>query len=364
MSEQIQHDVLGLIPLETEQHSKTTYEVIVGADNFLQDLDSSIRRAQNTVNLQFYIFEGDEAGKFIGDSLLSSASQGRNTRLIVDHYIDFSINDNYLVVPRLNIQKQLQLYKERRQTHRLFKKLKDGNADVQLINPLGFFYHKILSRDHKKLVVLDGENIDSGTTYLGGCNICDHEREWRTFMVKMQGDVVPILQDEFNATWRRQSVPRKIPYSDGVVLTDAQGVSVIYPEALNLIDSAQERLVLESPYFWGQPIETALFNAVNRGVDVSVIVPQNNNKNKCVPNLWLYRRFAKLGIPLYLYQGNGGMTHAKALISDNVAMFGSSNFHNVTAGYVGETNIMTGNLDLVAQMEQVLNTDINNSIRF
>jgi hypothetical protein len=56
------------------------------------------------------------------------------------------------------------------------------------------------------------------------------------------------------------------------------------------------------------------------------------------------------------------MTHAKALLVDNIAMFGSSNLNEFLAKRVCEVNIATYNKDMVKQMENKLNEDMKMSI--
>lgn len=345
---------------EMNNTSPTSYEVIPNAIAFHTDLEREIKNAQSSIDSQFFVFEGDKIGKKVAENLVTASARGVRSRLIVDKFIDFSHSDHYIRAPRLNRLLQREILEEREETYRTFNSMRKQGVDVRLMNPLGYFYNKLLYRDHRKVVVKDG-NTPNGIAYLGGLNICDHEMQWHTFMVKMKGDIVPKLQEEFNASWAGTSTAKRTPYSDGMILTDAGGISFIMPTAIDCINNAQDRILLESPYFWGTKFQQALLNAVERGVNVSVIVPLKNNKQLFVPGKTLLKYFATNGMKVFLFHENEGMTHAKALITDDKAIFGSSNLNQMTAGKVIETSVLSKNIDLISQLEDLLISDISKS---
>src|SRR6185369_1589699 len=95
-----------------------------------------------------------------------------------------------------------------------------------------------------------------------------------------------------------------------------------FQRVLELIDRAQRRVFVESPYITF-PFYERLRAAAFRGVEVRIVTPGQNN--------WrLFRNYARLesarsGIDLRLYRG--GMSHLKSmLIDDDYLIAGSSNF--------------------------------------
>jgi len=58
-----------------------------------------------------------------------------------------------------------------------------------------------------------------------------------------------------------------------------------------------------------------------------------------------------------------GMTHAKALLVDDVGIFGSNTFNGLLAGRMGEIRIATDNHSFVSHLEEFLSNDMADSLR-
>ncbi len=351
--------------IESHEHLQPppSYEVLSGAENFLTDLETEIKGAQSSVDLQFYVFEGDTVGHRVGNAIRNASQRGLPARLAVDHFIDLSHSDHYIRAPRLDRDLQRGIHEELKMTQELFQSLRREGAQVKMLKPFGLLFHRALFRDHKKMAVIDGNDPQNAVAYLGGFNICDHEYPWNTFMVKMRGEMVGLLQDEFNDSWNGTSEGKRRDYEGGYLLTDANGDSLITPDAKQLIANATDKVILESPYVWGKGIYTVLSQAALRDVDVSVVIPTHNNKRIFIPTDRIVRSLTKNGVNVYRYQENAGMTHTKALIADDTVSFGSSNFNELTAGRVAEANIVSQDPQLVSQIDRVLTRDISNSLK-
>lgn len=348
------------IPEDTS--NRTTYKVFADAGLFLRDLTCEIENARAGVDLQFFSFDGDYAGRVVAASLLRAVSKGIPTRLTVDGFIDFCQSDRFIPQPRIDLALQRRLMEERREAHRILEELQREGVEVKLINPLGLLCSNIFRRDHKKLAVIRHPDPAKSIAYVGGINLNEHETHWNAFAVKMKGDVIPIIQEVFNSGREERSISGIFPYSDGSVLVDARGGSIINPMAVRLMNEASQRIVLESPYFRGKEIETALANAVERHVDVSVIIPAKNHKRLFVPTTpWKTLWLVKNGIRVFSYQGGTGMTHAKVLLVDDTVLAGSSNFSGPLAGRVGETDILSSNRILVSQVQEMFRRDMGDS---
>jgi cardiolipin synthase A/B len=350
-------------PQEKRNNNRTTYEVIAGSKAILNDLKSEIKTAKN-LDLLFYVFEGDVVGRDMAMNLSTAASSGVNTRLLVDRFIDFYHNDRCIPTSIFNQKLHRQLVKDKKETYETLNGMTSKGVDIKLINPLGIFYNKLFNRDHRKLIVKDGSNGE-GAAYLGSMNICDHEANWQNLMVKMRGEAVSILQEEFNSAWEGKNISKKVAFSDGFVVTDTKGASLIIPEVEKMINTSSNKVVLVSPYLWGKRMEKSLMNAVERDVDVSIILPlKNNHKGHIfVPDEKMVRRFISNGIQVFMFAENEGMIHSKALIADDTTVFGSSNFNEFTAGKNTETIIISNNLALSSQMESLFAAYISKSVQ-
>lgn len=144
-------------------------------------LVSDIEVARHHINMLFFKFEDDAAGRRIADALIRKAEEGVQIRLIYD-------DAGNLMVPR-----------------RFYRRLRQHGIQVR-----GFMriFLPILSRDynsrnHRKVVVIDGR-----VGYMGGMNIAQRYAEglkwgiWRDTHIRITGPVVSELQTSFLTDWK------------------------------------------------------------------------------------------------------------------------------------------------------------------
>lgn len=342
---------------------KTLYKLFPDTYKFLDHLEKKIEKAKSRIDLQFFTFEADTVGKRVAELLFKAKLRGIQIRFIIDHFIDLSHNDYYLHIPRLNRKLQGRIAGEWKDTKKLISLMKKKGIEIKRTNPLGFLRRKAFKRNHKKIVAIDSDIPKQAIAYIGGSNLSEHNAAWNDFMVGMKGDMVSILQNDFNATWEDRNVNGRIEYSDGIVLIDSpNGMPEIIPFAINLINNAKKRVMIESPYLRGKYIWESLIEASLRGVDVAIIVPLHNNRRWTAPSGRSLKKLIKNKVRVYRFKENGGMTHAKALLADDVAMFGSSNFSEFMAKRLCEINIVTSNKSMVKQMQAKLYEDMGASV--
>lgn len=344
---------------------KASYKLLSNSHLFLDDLEKEIKKAKSTIDLQFHTFEADSVGNRVAECLFAANRRGVKIRFIIDHFIDLFHNDYFIYRPRLNRTLQRIITGEWKNTKNLLKKMSETGIEVRRTNPLGFLkLRKAFQRNHKKMVTIDSNDPKRAIVYIGGCNLSEHNASWNDFMVKMKGDMVPVLQKDFNATWEGKDADGKIEYGDGIVLTDSsKGSHEIIPFAIDLINNSKKRVIAESPYLRGKNLWKSLIEASCHGVDVSIIIPLNNNhKRFSAPTGSSLKKLMENGIKVYRFKGNKGMTHAKALLVDDIAMFGSSNLSEFLAKRLCEVNIVTHNGSMVRQMEKKLHEDMAMSI--
>jgi cardiolipin synthase A/B len=346
-------------------YPKNTYKLLPNGYVFLSDLEKEIKRAKSSINLQFYTFEADSVGNRVAKCLFAAQKRGVKIRFMIDYFIDLFHNDYFIYRPRLNRALQRIISGEWKNTKKLLKKMEEAGIEIRRTNPLGFLkLRKVFQRNHKKIVTIDSKDPKRAIAYIGGCNLSEHNISWNDFMVKMKGDMTPILQKDFDATWKGNDINARIEYKDGIVLTDSpNGEHEIMPFVTDLISSSQKQVIIESPYLRGKNIWKDLIEASSHGIDVRIIVPlKNNHKRTGGPSGKSLKKLIKNGARVYLFKENGGMTHAKALLVDNIVMFGSSNLNEFLAKRVCEINIATSNKSMVSQMKKKLNEDMAMSI--
>ncbi len=282
-------------------------------------LVSDIEVARHHINMLFFKFEDDAAGRRIADALIRKAEEGVQIRLIYD-------DAGNLMVPR-----------------RFYRRLRQHGIQVR-----GFMriFLPILSRDynsrnHRKVVVIDGE-----VGYMGGMNIAQRYAEglkwgiWRDTHIRITGPAVSELQTSFLTDWKftkgdEPDLDSMYPYNPPCGNTLMQIVTggpmgkwnVMMQAYMTAIASARRHAYLQSPYFIPpEPIMKTLQNAALSGVDVRVMIPYRGDKGILPP--WASRSYIKealnAGIRIYLYRK--GYMHAKTMtIDDSLVTIGSTN---------------------------------------
>lgn len=340
----------------------TTYQLLPNAPAFIKDFIAEIEQAHTAIAAQFYTFEADNTGLPVAKALLGAAKRGVHVQLMIDHYIDLSHNDVLINLPGNNHGSRYAARREWRATHDLIAHLRAHGVDVKMINPLGFLHHKMLRRDHKKLVAIDTHGSSGGIAYIGGTNISDHNAAWHDYMVRVQGPAGGLIHNELEATWHGQSQGTIRPYPGGLFLADQRRQPVILPFIQRLIETAKQKIYIESPYLWGRDITSALCRAAGRGTNVHLIVPSNNNHRLFAPSPRLLTTLAQSGAQIHRYVQNGGMTHAKVLLVDNVCVVGSHNFNAFLSGKMSEACLATSDPGLINQIKDFLSADIRKSV--
>ena len=285
------------------------------SDRLVADIES----ARHHINMLFFKFEDDAAGRRIADALIRKAEEGVQVRLIYDEA-------GNLMVPR-----------------KFYRKLRRHGIQVR-----GFIriFLPILSRDynsrnHRKVVVIDGK-----AGYMGGMNIAQRYADglkwgiWRDTHIRITGPAVSELQTSFLTDWKftkgdDPDLDTMYPYNPPCGNTLMQIVSggsmdkwnVMMQAYMTAIASAKSHAYLQSPYFIPpEPIMKALQNAALGGVDVRVMIPYRGDKGILPP--WASRSYIKealnAGIKIYLYRK--GYMHAKTMtIDDSLVTIGSTN---------------------------------------
>jgi len=294
-------------------------EIITDFRTMSDRLVSDIEGARHHINMLFFKFEDDAAGRRIADALIRKAEDGVQVRLIYD-------DAGNLMVPR-----------------RFYRRLRRHGIKVR-----GFMriFLPILSRDynsrnHRKVVVIDGE-----VGYMGGMNIAQRYAEglrwgiWRDTHIRITGPAVSELQTSFLTDWKftkgdkpdLDSMYPCNPPSGNTLMQIVTGGpmdkwNVMMQAYMTAIASARHHAYLQSPYFIPpEPIMKTLQNAALSGVDVRVMIPYRSDKGVLPP--WASRSYFKealnAGIRIYLYRK--GYMHAKTMtIDDSLVTIGSTN---------------------------------------
>jgi len=290
-------------------------ELLVDFKEFWPKLRADLQMARQSILVQTFAFEGDSVGQDLAEALLSSPAERK--QILADSFTRVVLSDRFRFWPSNLLDEGLQ--REARETALMISRLQSAGVMIKYTNPYGVALRKLLSRNHKKLIVI-GEDI----AYVGGINFSEHNAHWHDMMFRIEDrETVAFLRQDFLETWQGKDSHKDGKF-DGLEILSADGRHnrATFQRVVDLIDEAQRSIVVQSPYITF-PFYERLRAATRRGVSVTIITPAENN--------WrLFAKYARLEsarseIDLRLFQG--GMSHLKAmLIDDEYLIAGSSNF--------------------------------------
>lgn len=191
------------------------------------------------------------------------------------------------------------------------------------------------NRDHRKILVIDGE-----TAFTGGVNLADeyiNRKErfgyWKDTAIMIQGEAVTSFTLMFLQMWNLSSMspeayqrylrPPKtlsrrvpgyvMPYGDSPLDREQVG-EMVY---LDIIGRARHYVHIFTPYLiLDHEMVTALRFAAKREVDVSLIVPHIPDKKYAYLLARIfYEELIPHGVKIYEYEP--GFVHAKSFVSDD-----------------------------------------------
>jgi cardiolipin synthase len=302
-----------------------------------------IRGARKRILLETFIWKDDTVGRRFKHELEQAAARGVEVYIIFDGFAN-------LVVPRR------------------FKRFPPSLHVLEYpivpwpIHPLHISSY---ARDHRKILVVDGE-----TAFVGGYNIgAAYATEWRDTHLRVSGPHAYELENVFVDFWnahRTGGLPVLPPHRRrvwdpriNVHRNDPQllifPIRTMYLEA---IDRASHHIYLTHAYFVPDRIILGgLLQAVQRGVDVRLLMPARSNH---LLSDWLARsRYDQClagGIRLLLYQG--AMVHAKTATIDGIwSTIGTANLDRLSLVGNFEVNVEIYDEELAAHMEAIFADD-------
>jgi cardiolipin synthase A/B len=324
-----------------------------GPDTY-DDWLAAIARAERWIHLDNYIIANDEIGNRFAGALSAKAKEGVRVRVLHDWF-------GCMDVPRS-----------------FWRSMREAGVEVKAVNPpasgppLG-----AIRRDHRKLLVVDGEY---GST--GGVCIADgwmvRSREtglpYRDTAVSVRGPVVADINRAFTSLWGE--LVGKLPDDERPDPGDIEAAGettarlvVQEPRRMRtlrmlelLTAGVQERLWVTDPYFLSLPILTQSLMATARdGVDVRILTPAT------VDIAWIgrasragYRQFLEAGVRIFEY--GGPMIHAKTLVADGwLSKVGSTNLNFSSLAANWEIDLVAEDTGFADQMEQLFEDDISHS---
>lgn len=330
-----------------------------------ESLFHEIRNARHQVHLEYFNFRSDSIAKELFTLLAEKAKEGVKVRALFDAFGNFSNN------------------RPLRKDH--LKMLNERGVEIVKFDPFRFPYiNHVFSRDHQKIVVVDGK-----VGYTGGMNIADYYINglpeigpWCDMHVRIEGPAAEYLQKAFLHTWNKETGQHiggeecfpldkdslaHLPDVSGGRVAIVQRIPKEAPKAVReayiaAIDAADRKIQLINPYFTPtRSIRKAIKRAVKRGVRVEIMIPGKSDI-PFTPDAGFYfaNRLRKAGAHIYVF--NGGFHHSKIMmVDDRFCTVGSTNLNSRSLRYDYEINAFIFDLPTTAELTEVFRQDKLNS---
>lgn len=291
---------------------------------------AAIRGAERAILFENYIFRDDAVGREFRDALVRCAERGVRVCVLRDWMGCLGQSRAAFWQPLLAAGGEVRVYNPPRFT-----------------SPFGW-----LSRDHRKLLVVDGRLGFLGGLCVSARWLGDPARgiaPWRDTAVAVRGPAVRDLVQAFAEIWAQlgdalpaelgeAAAPGSGGHTDLRVIATLPNTAGLYRLDQLIAGMARTNLWLTDAYFVGvAPYVQALGAAARDGVDVRLLVPGTSD----VPAVGAlsragYRPLLEAGIRVFEWKGS--MLHAKTAVADSRwARVGSTNLN--VASWIGNCEI-------------------------
>jgi cardiolipin synthase A/B len=297
-------------------------KLLVDGPQAFTDMLAGVRQATKYVLVQFYVVRDDRLGAAFRRILIDRVAAGVKVYVLYDDVGSEELSSRYV------------------------EALVAGGVSVSSFNGRKSWFirnSRINYRNHRKIVVVDGESA-----WVGGLNIGDEYvnldpalSPWRDTHVHVRGPSVLCCQMSFVEDWYWATGEKPELLWDVVPVQDEDRTVLAIPTGpadeletcslafTQMIALGRERVWIANPYFVPDPSTlSALILAAQRGADVRVLIPgRPDHYTTWLASLSFVPELVLGGVKVYLYES--GILHQKvALIDDGLCTVGTANFDN------------------------------------
>ena len=329
----------------------------------LQKMAADIDRAQDYVNVMFYIIGTDPKHRrgyadLVLDAMTRAVTRGVKVRLLFDHIGTARIKGYRQLLARLDAA-GIEYFR------------------LMPVRPWRGQYQRPDLRNHRKMVVVDGI-----VGYTGSINLIEPgykrasahrlNRHWVDMMARIEGPTVASLDVVFATDWFSETgkqLHQELRDVTEAEIEDHEGPAAqVIPSgpgfshennlrAFNhLFYSAQEIIRVVTPYLVpDDSMLYALTTAAQRGVRVEVLVVRRADQLAVQhAQQSYYEQLLRAGIHIYRYP-DPDVLHSKMFtIDDDVGVFGSSNMDMRSFSLNSELTVMVVGPEEVAKLDAII----------
>ena len=360
----------------TFSHNNRIRLLISGQEKF-DDLFQAISEASSSIHLEYFNFRNDSIAMLLFNLLAEKAAQGVEVRALYDAFGNSSNN--------------------RPLKNRHIRKLRSQGIQIYEFDPLSFpWINHVFSRDHRKIVVIDGQ-----IAYTGGMNVADYYingtkqvGSWRDMHCRIDGDEVNTLQRIFMQIWEKttgerlqgakyyygqytapyftpidsidtNALPPSPPTQAGIINREPEKTNrIIRSFYYHAIDDAKDSIKLINPYLTlNRKLKRKLREAAERGVKVEIMASTHSDI-PLTPDCMFYNlhKLMKKGVEVWMYEP--GFHHTKVIMVDGrFCTVGSANLNARSLRWDYEENAVIIDRHITQQLCDLFDADKRDSFR-
>jgi cardiolipin synthase len=350
-----QNTALGALPAIGGNDAELIGEYGSSIDRMTVDVDG----AEHWVHVEFFIVAFDDATRGFFAAMERAVQRGVTVRLLMDYIASRKVPVHGATTAELD-------------------RIGVQWAYLLPVRPFRGQSQRPDLRNHRKLVVVDGR-----VAYTGSQNLIARDYDspknqkrglmWQELVVRLTGPTVAAVNAVFLSDWYAETdemlLDREhVPAADLDVASNGTGVVCqIVPSGpayeqennlrmfLGLVNAAQERVIITSPYFVpDEAMMYAITSARLRGLEVQLFVSEIGDQG----SVWhaqrsYYGALLRAGVRIFLYPGPY-ILHAKHLsIDDDVAVIGSSNMDIRSFALNFEISLLVRGASFVSALREV-----------
>ena len=357
----------------TFSHNNSVTLLLNGQEKF-DDMFAAIRQAKSSVHLEYFNFRNDSIARLLFNLLGEKVKEGVEVRALFDGFGNDSNNQPL------------------RKEH--LREIRRMGIEIYEFDPIRFpWINHVFSRDHRKIVVIDGM-----IAYTGGMNVADYYingtevvGEWHDMHCRIEGEEVNTLQRIFQKIWNQTSENKfdgeqyfQGSANDGHITNLKPDTSVtagnkmvgiinrepritnkiirkFYVDAIN---DAQDSIKIINPYFTlTHSVKKALCNALKRGVKVEIMLSAKSDI-PLTPDCGFYNahKLMKKGANVWIYEP--GFHHTKIMMVDGkFCTLGSANLNARSLRWDYEANAVMLDPYTTREMDNLFERDKHHSFR-
>ena len=329
--------------------------ILQNGDEFYPAMLEAIRKAEDSVNFEVYIFEPDEIGRQFMDAFKERARAGVEVRLLLDGFGGIKMTKRYR------------------------DELQEAGVTVSRFRPFGLrSLVRFYKRTHRRAIVIDGR-----IGFTGGAAVSKkwkgnvrNEHEWRDSMTRVTGPMVAGIQSAFATNWvyccgeviagprffpTLQRSPGPCGLSVGSSPSDAmQPIRLLF--WVSFINARQRLWICSSYFIPDERLRGAAIERARSGVDVRILVP--GNETDAVPvqaaGRSYYEELLSAGVRIFEFQP--AMMHAKTIVVDGAwSIVGSANLDERSMELNEENVLGIADKDFARSIERGVTADFARS---